>query len=296
MSSLKKRSRLSLLPTAHGRLLTFALLLAAGCARQQAVSVPEEELPLPGREGAIAAIEKMGGKIRFDEERPERPAVRVDLRQAKDPIAALQYLKELSEVQILDLSATAVTDPGLRPLEGLTKLRELILLGTEVGDQGMEHLKGLNELETLNLENTRITGQGLAHLAGLTSLRELNLALTVVADAGLMHLQGLTNLRSLNLHDTKLTGKGLANLAELKQLRVLRIDSNTQLTDAALVHLQGLTNLETVYLQNTGITDAGLVHLKGLTQLRQLYLYDDKVTDAGVKELQKAVNQVQVLR
>ena len=51
------------------------------------------------------------------------------------------------------------------------------------------HLKGLTSLKSLNLIYTQITDAGLVHLAGLTSLQGLFLEETQVTDAGVARLQ-----------------------------------------------------------------------------------------------------------
>ena len=91
-------------------------------------------------EQAIAAIEKLGGKVNFDEKSLNRPVVSVDLNRTK------------------------VTDEELLHLKALTKLEYLNLDGTKVTDSGLVHLKGLTNLQTLNLDFTKVTDEGVKKL------------------------------------------------------------------------------------------------------------------------------------
>ncbi|MCE9545195.1 MAG: hypothetical protein K8T25_06725 [Planctomycetia bacterium] len=138
-----------------------------------------------------------------------------------------------------DFSFTLMTDVRLKPIENLTQLRSLSLMGTLVTDAGLEHLKGLTLLQGLNLMQTQVTDAGLVHLKGLAALQSLNLADTQVTDAGLEHLKDLTVLQGINLE-------------------------MTQVTDAGLVHLQGLTSLKSLRLSDTKVTAAGVARLQKL--------------------------------
>ena len=52
-----------------------------------------------------------------------------------------ERLKGLSNLEVLDLESTKVTDAGLEHLKGLSKLEELYLDGTKVTDAGVQRLK-----------------------------------------------------------------------------------------------------------------------------------------------------------
>ena len=131
--------------------------------------------------------------------------------------AGLVHLKDLTKLQTLDLSYTAVTDAGLVHLKGLTQLQSLRLDGTKVTDAGLLHLNGLTNLhlfKTLYLDGTKVTDAGLVHLKGLTYLQTLTLGSTKVTDAGLVHLKGLTSLDYLDLSGTNVTDAGVDQLCQ----------------------------------------------------------------------------------
>lgn len=66
---------------------------------------------------AIAAIEKLGGKVTIDEKRAGKPVVAVDWAGSKVTNAGLTYLKGLPQIQSLDLGRTQVTNVGLENLK-----------------------------------------------------------------------------------------------------------------------------------------------------------------------------------
>ncbi len=108
--------------------------------------------------------------------------------------ADLRFLEGMTNVKLLDLRGTRVTDTGLAYLSGLGSLKSLDLSDTQVSDAGLVHLRRLANLQTLDLAGTRVTDAGLAHLQGLTRLRCLILGRTEVTEAGTAQLEGSTDL------------------------------------------------------------------------------------------------------
>ena len=76
--------------------------------------------------------------------------------------ASMLILKEMREIQQLNLTCSQVTDTGLKHLEGLTQLKVLYLGGPQVTDAGLEYLKGLIQLQRLDL-SSNVTDAGLEH-------------------------------------------------------------------------------------------------------------------------------------
>jgi len=235
-----------------------------------AAPIKTSGLPVPVDEDAVAAIEKLGGKVQIDS------------------LFGVDYVAKV------DLSQANATDATFLHLNGLTNMRDLRLGGT-MTDSGLEHLKGLTSLTVLTLRSTKVTDRGLVHLKGLKSLITLFLHDTEVTDAGLVHLDELTSLQMLDISGTKVTGTGLVQLKTLTNLYTLLL--GPKVSDAGLVHLKLLTSLKMLSLhRNNKVTDAGLVHLKDLTSLQSLYLQGTSVTTAGVKDLQSALPKCRIFK
>lgn len=105
----------------------------------------------------------------------------------------------MTELKMLDLRDTRVTDEGLRHLSGLKQLEILVLTGTTVSDQGLEQLTAMPALKVLCLDETRVTSAGLSLLRGLTQLGWLNLSHTGITAAGLSQLRDCPALEILIL-------------------------------------------------------------------------------------------------
>lgn len=178
----------------------------------------------------------------------------------------LRHVAGLKNLRRLDLGGDLggkerLNGSGLADLKELTNLEEIDLGKTGVTDAALGHLQGLANLRSLNLGQTGITDAGLVHLQGLRSLRKLSLAETRVTDAGLVYLKKLRSLEELLLPQTAVDGSGLANLRFCNKLKTLDL-SETRVSDAALANLQLLKGLETLRLDKTEVTKQGSAKLK----------------------------------
>src|SRR5262249_52012713 len=87
---------------------------------------------------AITVIERLGGNIRRDEDKPGRPVVEVDLLIRAVTDNDLPLLSALPDLESLNLGITPVTDAGFKHLGRLPKLRRLVLFGTRITDGGLK--------------------------------------------------------------------------------------------------------------------------------------------------------------
>src|SRR3954449_3990893 len=67
------------------------------------------------------------------------------------------HLAPFTNLEALDLVYCPVDDRGLKQIQGLTKLRKLLLRDAVIGDEALQNLSGLVNLEHLDLGGTRIT-------------------------------------------------------------------------------------------------------------------------------------------
>ncbi len=281
------------------------------------VAAAQQPKPDAEQERAVAAIEKLGGKVGRDEKRPGKPVVRVDLDGPDVTDAALAYLAAFPDLMELSVRRSRVTDVGLGPLARLKRLTALSIEGTPgVTDAGVERLRPCTALRELSLTETRVTGKGLEHfpdlellnlsgtpfgddglrhLAGLLELRVLLLLDTRVTDEGLRHLPGRTRLWALGLAYCQVTDAGLRYLEGFRLLSFLSL-AGTQVSDQGMPHLGACSLLRDLSLNDTRVTDAGLQHLKGLKGLRELDVVDTPVSAGGVKKLKEALPRLEVVR
>jgi Leucine-rich repeat (LRR) protein len=272
---------------------------------------------------AVAAVEKLGGKVVRDPKQPGNPVISVNLLAKKVNDEALKDLAGLKQLLSLDLRTTQVTDAGLKELRAFPKLRDLYLSSTKVTDAGLKELRAIDNLQRLEITSTAVTDAGLKELRELTKLQALSLNNTKVTDAGLKELHGLKNLKTLTLDFTRVTIAGLRDLrAALPQTRITpQLDESEEkaiaaveklggrvlrkpgspsvtsviftgkpVTDAALRDLGDFKKLAELSLSNTPITDLDLKELGQLKSLTSLYLAQTRVTAKGIAELRALGN------
>src|SRR5262249_45412833 len=142
----------------------------------------------------------------------------------------LQRVGSLASLTQLVLSATEITDAGLRSIENLKSLEQLTL-------------GAWNEKNGLKIPPAKITDEALEHVSRLPRLRELNLQGCHVGDPGLKYLRQMPSLVNLDLSDTQLTDDALPSLAELPGLRRVKIcgpGNKTKVTMRAVEKLHRL--------------------------------------------------------
>ena len=70
----------------------------------------------------------------------------------------------------------------------------------------------LGKVKELILSGTKLTDEGLEDVAKLKNLSKLSLQVTDITDEGLKEVAKLTNLEKAQLYETKVTGEGVADL------------------------------------------------------------------------------------
>lgn len=122
----------------------------------------------------------------------------------------IAHIACLTELRLLDLFRTAITDHACTTIAKLGRLEWLSLTGTTIGDSGVAELRGLHELRRLSLKATLITDQSAEIVASLPRLSWLSLSGTAMSDRGLRVLSSATSLRTLSVAGTRVTNEGVA--------------------------------------------------------------------------------------
>jgi hypothetical protein len=211
---------------------------------------------------AVEAIVGMDGTVTYDYEVDEKWTP-IDGVEPSGPA----WLRELLGVDffctvvIVDCFFVEFGDKEAKYLLELTSLEKLLLVGTQITDNGLAHLNGMTNLETLWAVRTQITDEGLTHLKRMTKLKSLILVHTQITGTGFQHLRGLTNLRQIDLERSHVMDAGLAHLGERSQLQWLSLGS-TDITDEGLQYLSGLSNLTHLNAERTKVTGEGVKELR----------------------------------
>ena len=115
-------------------------------------------------------------------------------------------LAGFQQLERITLAGPWVNDQTLKQVGKLSKLERLCIQYSRVTDEGLRHLNGLPNLTELVMGyNGRITDAGASHLGTLTKLQRLVLSQTEITDRGLQDMRGLTSLTKLTLADSRIT-------------------------------------------------------------------------------------------
>ncbi len=162
------------------------------------------------------------------------PDAKVKLKVNNSASNRLNCLESLfpDSFHTLDVSRTGITDQSIPHIAHLSELRVLELAYTAISDEGAMIFSGLDHLHTLGLTHTAITNTGLKEICKLSNLRELWLNGTLIDDEGMVHISNLKQLVLLGLSSTRVTREGLVELEALEQLLRLYM-FNTSIDEAA---------------------------------------------------------------
>lgn len=250
---------------------------------------------------AVEAVKNYGGWVHYDYE-----FVNGKLTPGQTPWApgwlrrplGDELFQDVTQVSLVyddstgkrfDIKNHAPADDVLARLRGLTKLKTLLLKGSQATDEGLRSIGTLANLEELFIwDGENVTDAGVAHLKNLTRLETFHLSKSKITDAGLASLARLSHLEHLSLQNNSFSDVGLSYLRGMSSLKQLHVGLGEQnITDEGMKSLAGLTNLEVLDIQNSKVTDQGLESLKGLPNLKQIWTTGSKITAEGEKRMKE---------
>lgn len=203
--------------------------------------------------------------------------------------AGLVHLKDLKNLERLNVCLTAVTDDGFEHLAGLTKMKRMTVCASKITGSGFRHLEGMKELESINLHSSPASDAGLEAIGRLPSLLRLEIVHTHVTDAGLQHVANLKNLRQLHIHGPQTTEAALPFVGELQELYELDVYDQAA-SNLVLQQIAKLPKLRKLMLVNGVFNDEGVQHLAGVKTLEYVSLDSPLMTDASLEVLAKLPN------
>lgn len=199
----------------------------------------------------------------------------------------MRVVAEHSDIELLDLRHSAVTDKGL---EYLSKTRSPIKqLRLEelnfVTSDGMKYLTGF-PLEYLNIQQTDVKDAGIIEISKIKTLMDLELARV---DFGLEGLKSLTTLPKLSALDLTMVPsvneEWLKIVGQMKNLTDLELEAAT--VGDGLAYFGELQKLKDLGLREVKANPGFLAKLPVLKKLRRLDIAHDRLNEADLESLGK---------
>ena len=216
-------------------------------------------------------------------------------RREKDRLQSrIQTLRQLGATvflqrgQVSEVAAnrSEINDSQMPLVASFSRMTDLSLEATSIGDAGIVHLRHLQHLEWLNLYRSRVGDAGLQSLRQLRRLQHLPIGETRVTDAGLVYLREMKQLVYLGLRGNPITDGGVRHLSQLTRLEGLHL-SETEVTDTGIRSLENMQRLKKLWLDETVVSDRAIDSLVKLRGLRELYIAKTRVTAAGRDRLRR---------
>jgi hypothetical protein len=113
--------------------------------------------------------------------------------------AILINFHRLPNLKSLTFMESDLSDDRLQTVSNIKQLKDLILIGTGVTDNGLRYLQTMQNLESLKISCTTLND---------------TVSSTAVSDKGLAYLTELRNLKSLTLTNTRVTAEGVRKLQQ----------------------------------------------------------------------------------
>lgn len=216
-----------------------------------------------------------------------------------DPaIAHLVENEVVSNLRVLDLSDTNVSDQSMPHIARLTKLEHLSLFSCSISNRSLRYIGKLVALQSFDIDCRDVTDDGLLHLRGLKKLRKLELFSGRFTDSGCYYISSLKSLESLDLCGGAISDMGCCRLASgLNNLRHLNLSQNERISNRGAAALATLSNLETLNLSNTRVDSHGLKVFGNLQKLKSLTLFECRmINPRQIMNLRNCLPMLKCLR
>jgi len=257
---------------------------------------------------SLKKIRDSGNLVELDAQR------RIRIIFPKDGVTeeSLSLLKDIPDLDDLQISGIKLTDKNINSLSGLSQLQRLRLSGNSITDEGLKKLNfimdNLYELELISQDSVHgdflirssvnsklnklqffavpVEDDAFKTLRHYTNLHTLTIVDAPVNDAGLKNISGCIAIQELILQAGNFTDAGVASLSKLTNLRSFHGWSQRKpLTDECLRAFSKLPKLSNLALGNAPVTDDGLSYLRNSTQLESIMLSSPKITDRGIQNI-----------
>lgn len=189
------------------------------------------------------------------------------------------------DLRELRLNRTRIGDATLASISGASQISMLLLDDTKVTNAGALKLRNFSRLEQLHLCGIKLLDSTVATLGALP-LTWIAVSNTGISDDAFAKTDTFSNIHYARLANNKISDVGLEYISRWKQVRDLDLSRNP-ITDRGVAYLRLLPNLKKLTLVGTNVTDESLKHLASVRKLTDLAVSDTKISKKAVIEFQR---------
>lgn len=168
-----------------------------------------------------------------------------------------KHYSELDGLNILTLHLRdqAVSDAGLKALEGMKSIQQLAVSCNTLSDEAVDSMITMRKLMVVDLSCTGISDDALQKLSALPQIQGLGIDQTQATETGLDHLQALPKLQMLTIVGA--TDETLALIDPDWQVQRLSL-LEANLTEASLPKLNQIKGLQLLSFAEDSVSDEQL--------------------------------------
>ncbi len=223
--------------------------------------VGEGDVVISEDEPIAAASSEIERLLRFVEQGQRIKVMTLDLSQTAVENVDLELVSRLDDLICLSLHQCAnVNDEGMRHLRDLANLETLDLRGTFVTTSGLHNLPS-SPLRSIMLDavHDQMGGDLITTLASRydESLTALRIDRVVLDEHEFRSIARLKNLRDLSLTFVDVPSPWLEYISTLQELTTLDLTGNAAIDDLSLTHFQAIERLQRLTLNQTSVKDQG---------------------------------------
>jgi hypothetical protein len=290
---------------APGKSLTPPVVPAATKVSSTSVKSQAVTVHFPPRSvGKILPAVVHGDRVGIEESKKANPIqAKGDVQlSTQQPIAmVLNYdgaakssFLESPEIAALNLvlmdfrNVESANDDTLKYMTHLSKIKRLLISGTDVSDAGLKYVSSMKDLTHIAGGGTLIKGPGLTYLSELPNLKKLELARSNFKGFKFDHTPTFKRLEVFTAAQS-LIDDGVCEFIA-RQPFIIDVDiSRNKITDAGIARLAGLKFLRSINLCETLVTPKGISSLSKIPTLHSLTLLLGQLPTDAVAKLQKTM-------
>jgi Leucine-rich repeat (LRR) protein len=191
-------------------------------------------------------------------------------------------------VQIDFRNVESANDDTLKYMTHLTRIRRLLMSGTDVTDSGLQYISSMKDLGHIAGGGTLIKGPGLAYLSELPQLVKLEIARSNLKGFKFDHLPTFKKLEMFTVSQSLCDDSVCEFISRQPQLTEIDISKN-KITDAGIARLSSLKKLRSMNLCETLITPKCIASLSQMPSLSNLTLILGQLPPDAVAKMRKAM-------
>jgi Leucine-rich repeat (LRR) protein len=230
-------------------------------------------------------------QARGDVQLPTQQPVAIILNYDGAANASFLDSPEMAAINLVQMdmkNVESANDDTLKYISHLSKIRRLLIAGTDVTDEGLKYVASNQNLTHLVAGGTLIKGPGLSKLANLPELVSLELPRSNFKNFKFGRLPDFKKLEKLTVAQSLLDDDVCTFVSRQRLIQELDISKN-KITDAGIAQLVNLKKLRSINLCQTSITPKCLSSLSKMASLRELALIPGQLPPDSVANMRRTI-------